>query len=303
MTMALTQIAIIGANGSLGPSILSALLSVPSFKVTVLSRAKSTSTYPSSVTVQTIPDNPSESDYASALTAQDALLTTFGGTNAELQITLANAAASAGVKLFIPADFGSCDSSSQFALDLMPLYVGKKKVRDHLQSLAAEGKLSWTSIVCGHFFDYGLKCGLLLADLKTNRATVFDGGDIKFSCSTLAQVGKAVVKILRNPEQVRNKMIYVQSFSITQNELVGVLEKVTGRKWETEDVRSEDFIKKSKAAVEENPKDSEARENLVGVVGIIDGDWTGMTDFANKLLGLQEGDLEAAVRKVVDDKA
>ena len=297
--MAITNIALIGANGNLGPSILHALLSVPSFKVTVLSRSGSKSTYPSSVKVVEVPSSASESDYTTALSGIDAFITTFAGTNADLQITLSNAAVAAGVRLFIPADFGSCDSSSQFALDLMPLYVGKKKVREHLQSLAKEGKLSWTSIICGHFFDYGLRTGLLLADTKAKKATVFDGGEIKFSCSTLAQVGRAVVKILQKPEAVKNKMIYVQSFSMTQRQLVGVLEKVQESKWETKEVKSQDFIKEQQAVLKKGDN-HDARENLVGVVGVVDGDWTSKADFANKVLGLEEDDLETEVRKVTE---
>ena len=298
--MTLTNIALIGANGNLGPSILSALLSAKCFTVTILTRASSKSTYPPSVKVYHTPDSPSESDYTTALTNQDALITTFGGTNADLQITLANAAVSAGVKFFIPADFGSCDSSSDFALGLMPLYVGKKKVREHLQGLAAQGRLGWTSIICGHFFDYGLKSGLLLADVKTRKATVFDGGEISFSNSTLAQVGRAVVAISKDPEQeiVRNKMIYMQSFCITQNQLVVVLEKVMGQKWERKEVRSEDFIKENKDIVERED-DHDARENLVGVVGIVEGDWRGKKTFANEALGLEEEDLEDVVREVL----
>ena len=124
-----------------------------------------------------------------------------------------------------------------------------------------------------------------------------------FSTSTLHQVGEAVVSILRNETLTRNRMLYVQSFCITQKQLLAVCEKVLqgGRKWEVEDVRSEDFIKLNKTKMDDsNGNDQEARENLVGVVGIIDGDWRQREGFANEMLGLKEEDLEVEVRKVLE---
>ena len=303
--MALTKIALIGANGNLGPSILHALLSstTPKFNVTVLNRQSSKSTYPSTVTTKLIPDDPSIDDYTSALTSQDVLITTFGGTNSELQIKLADACVAAGVQRFIPADFGSCDSSSQLALELMPLYRRKQEVREHLRQLAGEEKLSWTSLVTGHFFDYGLKSGLLLFDVKGKKATVFDGGEIRWSASTLARVGEAVVAVLKmDGEETRDRMLYVQSFCVTQNELVRACERVSGEKWTVEDVKSEDFIKEMKARTDKDTGDHDAYENLVGVVGTIDADWTGKETFSNGLLGLKDEDLEEAVKKVLEGK-
>jgi nucleoside-diphosphate-sugar epimerase len=298
--MPLPKIALIGANGTLGPAILSALLGA-CYPVTVLSRStsKSNSTYPSTVSLRSIPSSPTKDDYITALSGQDVLITTFAGTNASLQITLADACVAAGVKRFIPADFGSCDSSSPLALKLMPLYQGKKEVREYLQSLARAGKLSWTSLVTGHFFDYGLASGLLLMDLNKKKIVMVDGGQVLWSTSTLERVGEAVVAILRNEEKTRDKMLYIQSFSISQRKLLEVCEKVQGQKWDVEEVKSGKFMKEMKKRIDEG-EDHEATENLVGVVGIIDGDWRRKDGFANEMLGLKEGDLEGEVRKVIE---
>jgi putative NADH-flavin reductase len=300
--MTIKNIALIGANGTLGPSVLSALLAANTFKITILTRQSSQSTYPSSITVLSIPDDLPASSLIQALTGQDALITTFAGTNADLQIRLADAAATAGVKRFIPADFGSCDSSSARALELIPMYAGKKRVREHLQGLAERGELSWTSVVCGHFFDYGLKGELLSVDLGRRKMKVFDGGDGRWSASTLSRVGEAVVRVLQREEETRNKMLYVQSFCVSQNEVLRSLERATGETWKVEQVDSKTFIAEMKGVLDGEPSEEEksrASEALVSVAGIIDGDWEGKKGFANGLLGLEGENLDQVVKRVV----
>jgi len=295
----INKVALIGANGNLGPHILSALLAAK-FTVTVLSRKSSTSKYPDSVTVRHISDDATELELERVLAGQDALISSFMGSNSALQIKLANAAANAGVRRFMPADFGSCDSSSPRALELMPLYVHKQKVREHLQGLAKRiASFSWTSLVCGHFFDYGLKSGLLHFDLKARKARVFDGGDVRWSATVLPTIGTAVVKILQMEEQTRNRMLYMQSFCVTQNEVLKSLEQVTGKSWEVEHVNSDEYIKEVKAQLDADSSNHEASENMVGVVGIVDANWEGKDDFAIKLLGLENEDMHEAVKKAV----
>ena len=297
--MTLTKVALIGANGHLGPHVLSALLSAD-FEVTVLSRHSSTSTYPSTVTVKHISSDPSHAELVDVLSGQDVLITTFGGTNSGLQIKLADACVSAGVQRFIPADFGSCDSSSSLALELILIFREKSKVREHLRRL--EGELSWTSLVTGHFFDFGLESGLLLMDIQKRKMIMIDGGEHMWSASTLERVGEAVMAVLKDEEQTKNKMLYVQSFCISQKQLLEVCEKVQGGKYEVEEVKSEEFIKSKKERTDKDPNDHDARENSVGVVGIIDGDWRTKEGFANELLGLKDQDLEEAVRGVIKNQ-
>ncbi|MCJ1399774.1 hypothetical protein MMC11_002977 [Xylographa trunciseda] len=298
--MTIKKVALIGANGTLGPSILHALLSADGFTITVLSRASSKSTYPASVRVASISDNPPDKELVDTLRGQDALVVAFTGSISDLQIRLADAAAQAGVKRFIPADFGSCDSSSPLALDLVPLYRTKQNVRQHLQQLASRSNLSWTSLVCGHFFDYGLKSGLLQFDVKKRQVQIFDGGDIKWSATTLDTIGTAVMRILQKEDETKNRMLYIQSFCTTQNEVLRSLEKITGQKWHVEHVKSEEYINEVKREQKGDLYSAEATEKLVSVVGIIGANWEGKDDFANTLLGLDGEDLDQVIRKTID---
>ena len=299
--MPIKKVALIGANGTLGPAILNALLASTSFIVTVLSRSSSKSTYPTSVRVTNISDDPTREELAQTLQGQDALVVTFAGSNSELQIRLANAAAQAGVKRFIPADFGSCDSSSPRALELVPLYGAKQRVREHLQQLASSSDLTWTSLVSGHFFDYGLKSGLLGFDLGACKARIFDGGDIKWSTTTLETIGTAIVRVLQKDNATANQMLYIQSFCITQNKLLRSVEQIMGKTWQVEHLNSADYIKKVKEEVDRDPKDSEAMENLVSVVGIVDSNWEGKENFASSLLALEDESLDRILSKVIGE--
>ncbi|KAF2670328.1 NmrA-like family protein [Microthyrium microscopicum] len=299
--MAFKKVALVGANGTLGTFILKALLSAKIFNVTVLSRASSKSTYSESVNIVTISDDASTEELATALTGQDAVVVAFAGSIIDLQLRLADAAVLAGVKRFIPADFGSCDSSSPRALALMPLYVGKQKVRHYLQKLSGQSSLSWTSLVCGHFFDHGLESGLLGFDLAAKKAKIFDGGDINFSTTTLDTIGRAVVQVLQKEEETKNRMLYIQSFGITQNELFNSLQKAMGQGWHAESVDSDVYIKSVKAETDKDPSNSTATEDLVGVVGVLEANWESKDDFANSLLGLDGENLDQAVRQVCKD--
>ncbi|KAG0651360.1 hypothetical protein D0Z07_2175 [Hyphodiscus hymeniophilus] len=297
--MPLQKVILVGANGKLGPALLDAFFVAKTYAITVLSRHSSTSKYPDSVRVVYVSDDPDTEELARALQGQDAVVVAFAGTLSGLQIRLADAAVQAGVKRFIPADYGSCDSSSPRALKLMPLYGEKKKVREHLQQLASSSGLSWTSLICGHFFDYGLKSGLLQVDLKLRKAKIFDGGEIRWSTTTVGTIALAVVRILQKEEETKNRLLYIQSVCITQNELVQSLERNSGQEWQVEHINSDEFIKEVKAVVDKDPSYREGRENLVSVVGILDANWEGKADFANSLLGLDEEHLDPLVKNIL----
>jgi hypothetical protein len=96
-------------------------------------------------------------------------------------------------------------------------------------------------------------------------------------------------------------MLYIQSFCITQNEVLRSLEQATGQDWQIEHVDSEEYIKEFKREVDRDPDNGEAIENLVSVIGIIDANWEVKDDFANSLLGLTDEDLDQVIKKVINN--
>ncbi|EGE79382.2 hypothetical protein BDDG_02321 [Blastomyces dermatitidis ATCC 18188] len=51
------------------------------------------------------------------------------------------------------------------------------------------------------------------------------------SMLTQPQVGRALVAILEHPSATANQYVYVSSYTVTASEMVTVLEKATGSKW------------------------------------------------------------------------
>ncbi|KAH7357631.1 hypothetical protein BKA66DRAFT_472934 [Pyrenochaeta sp. MPI-SDFR-AT-0127] len=303
--MAISNVALIGGTGTLGEPVLKAL-KTSEFNIFVLNRQTSKSVYPKTRVI-TVPDDLEVDAVAQALRENeiDALIITIAGSHVESQKKLIDAAFKGGVKRVMPADFGSCDSADEKTNEVLPLMKGKKDVRDYLLSLEnkergnGEERLTWTSLITGHFFDWGLTGGLLKFDVKARKAYILDGGNIKFSNSTLGFIGKAVVKILENPKETANKLLYVHSIHVTQLELLAALEKATGDKFERINQNSEEELKVVRPKMLDGDYDS--REEVVAIWGVVASDWKGREGFANSLLGLEEEDYEETVRKVVAD--
>ncbi|TKA32524.1 hypothetical protein B0A50_01632 [Salinomyces thailandicus] len=291
------NVALLGADGNLGPAILHALLSAK-YTLTVLKRHSSTTpdTYPSPTKTLRIPDDLDHTALTTALTGQDALIVTIKGSQTEIQKELADAAQAAGVRRFIPADFGSCDSSTAEAQELVPLFKHKAQLRSYLQSLTLKHPtFTWTSLVTGHFFDWSLP--FIHVNLAERKADVLDEGQHCCSMSTLARIGEATVRVLQREEVTANRMLFVQSFCVRQGVVVEAFEKATEEAWGVEKFPADEFRVREKTKAEEG--DVNAVENLVYYLGVVDGDWTKKHGFAMDLLGLEDEDVNAVVKDVI----
>ncbi|KAI1085433.1 NmrA-like family protein [Whalleya microplaca] len=303
--MALKNVTLIGANGNLGTEILKALIKAGTFNITVVKRQSSTSTpdADASVRIVTVDDDLTLESLTQAFRGSDAVITSIPLRDVSQHLRIADAAVAAGVRRVIPADYGSCDSRSARARELVPLFENKVRVRARLEELAAAdatGSFSWTSIVCGHFFDWGLRENFLHFDLAARRADILDDGRYRSSTATLGRVAEAVVRVLLKEEQTRNRMLFVQSFCVSQLDVLGALERATGTKWEVRYRDSEEFIKEHKAKADAGDKAS--IEDLVFALGALDGNWEDRDGFAMELLGLQNEDLDEVVKLVVNSE-
>ena len=146
------NVIIVGAGGKLGPAILRAFDSDFHFKVSILSRASSASTFPSHLKVHTVGDDYPQADLLEALKGQDAVISTIATGSAELQKKLIDASVQAGVKRFVPSEFGS-DVRNENGLKLIPQYFkGKVDTVEYLKLKESQG-LTWTTFVTGSFFE------------------------------------------------------------------------------------------------------------------------------------------------------
>ncbi|KAK0648023.1 NmrA-like family protein [Cercophora newfieldiana] len=306
--MPVKSIALVGGNGSLGSVILTALLAAKPphggpFTVTVLQRESSFFPAPPGANRIRIPDSFPLDALTAAVQNHDAVIAAFPLRDVSVHLRIAEAAFAAGVKRVIPADYGSVDSRSEYARELVPLFGKKAQVRELLRELSTKrNDFGWTSLVVGHFFDWGLGNGFLHFWPDEKRAEILGTGNERSSLSTLSRVAESVVKILGAEDAVyekdmKGRVLMVQSFCVSQMEVLRVLEKVTGEKWKVEWRDREEFIKTHKARADAGDKAS--IEDLVFALGVVDGNWEEKEDFAMGLLGFENEDLETEVRKAL----
>ncbi|KAK0385484.1 hypothetical protein NLU13_6664 [Sarocladium strictum] len=302
-TQPLKKVCLVGANGNVGAPLLSALEADGNFEVSVLRRSNSSSSKTKTNVAEIIvsPDLTLE-ELTDALKGQDVVIASFPLKDVNQHLRLVEAAFRAGVRRFIPADFGSCDAASEWAQETLKLYRDKTLVREKLEKLAASsakdgGNFTWTAIICGHFFDFGLRSGLLHFDLEKKTAQILDGGNTKASASTLHRVAEATIRVLQKSQETANRALYIQSFCLTQLELLAALEKVTGSKWKVEDLESKSFMAREKAKADAG--DHAAVEEVVYVIGTLEADWRSKADFAMQLLELEDEDLDYVLTQVI----
>lgn len=170
-----------------------------------------------------------------ALLGQDALVITLGQVGLEPHMNLVNAAVSANVKRIIPSEFGSDTTNPNAAAS--PVYADKIAIQKHLKEVA-NINTSYTLVLNGPFFDWGLQAKFLV-DLTSPTPEIYDGGNQKFSTTTLAGVGQAVAGVLKNLDATRNKAVFIQSAEVSQKELLDI----AGKQVSPQEVSTKDLEK------------------------------------------------------------
>ncbi|KAL6876855.1 hypothetical protein J3F83DRAFT_727303 [Trichoderma novae-zelandiae] len=301
-------VCLVGANGTLGSVLLAGLVQANCFDVSILQRSTSTSTSSSASSSSSIPriivgPDLDVQELTTALAGQDAVIAAFPLGQGDQHLRLVEAAFKAGVRRFIPADFGSCDAGDALPQQYLPLYRRKTLVRQRCEFFAAQpgSALTWTALVCGHFFDHGLRHGLLHFDFGTRTAQILDGGDVRASASTLRRIAEATVRVLQRAERTGNRTIYIQSFNPTQLEILAALEKAMGEKWHAQHVDSKAYLADARKRLDSDDEEAVlvAIEDIVFVLGALDADWTKREGFGMELLGLEDEKLEDVVEDVV----
>ncbi|KAL9107804.1 MAG: hypothetical protein Q9227_007319 [Pyrenula ochraceoflavens] len=297
-----TKVALAGATGNLGPTILSALLSA-NFHVTVLTRSTSNNpgTFPPNVAVTPV-DYSSLPSLTAALQDHDAIVSTIATAAISAQTNLVHAASAAGIKRFIPSEFGS-DTSNPKARQL-PCFRDKVLVQDLLKQEAAKaGGMTYTFVCTGPFLDWGVMVGFLM-NVKGKSITLYDGGERRFSASRLSTIGKAVASSLQHLDETKNRSVYVHDTAKTLREFEAIGQKATEGKEEwKESVVSVDKV--LEGAYKELEKGGEGGALFLEFVkasiwGEGFGGWFEKVD--NEMLGIPEmndGELQAMVDGIV----
>lgn len=245
-----TQVALAGATGNLGVPILEALLGAD-FYVTVLSRTGGNSSRlrPNpNLTIKEVDFNSVES-LTPALLGVEVVISCLATLAIGNQNALIDASVAAGVKRFIPAEFGM-DSRNPLCVQL-PVCAPKAATQKYLlEKSNSNPGFTYTSIANGLFLDWGLKMGIIVNPAQ-HAATLYNGGNVPFSATNLADVAKAVLGVVEHQAQTANRIVYIHSALVTQNRLIQYAKDKDGKEWntivrDTEEVKQESLVELAK---------------------------------------------------------
>ncbi|SJL17267.1 uncharacterized protein ARMOST_20814 [Armillaria ostoyae] len=216
--MSYKSFALVGANGLLGKHILNALITenVP-FLVLTRKSSDSSSNLPVSPNIKIAKVDYEDSAEVSAVLKEnniDVLISAINtATGAKSQYVLADSAKAAGVKLFVPSEFGNPTAGTSVKL---------LKEKDDFAKYLKKIGLPSARIYTGLFFIYISAVVGYVVDQKFN---IVGKGQTKASFSALEDIGGFVAYILTHlpAEQLNDKIFRLQSEGLT---LVEVAAKV-----------------------------------------------------------------------------
>ncbi|CAJ0547509.1 Ff.00g042630.m01.CDS01 [Fusarium sp. VM40] len=215
----ISNVVIAGATGRLGPSTIKHLLQ-NGFKVSVLTRNPSSANLPPDVEAIS-------ADYTSAETLTpsllgrgfDAIVIILNRLAYDASVVAMQAAVNAGIYRAIPSFFGVSLDNPEIAN--MPFMNSKLPVYNDVLEKGARGDITYTGINTGMFLDWVLDEDIFVGLSGKLPTRVADGGDIPMSSTTLDDIGKAIVAVLLKPEETVNKICYIHTVVMTQNQVLG----------------------------------------------------------------------------------
>jgi len=230
-TQELKNILFVGATGWLGNAVIHAILDKKAFRVKAIIRKDTLTSKKDMVDSlrakgAEIVEGEVESlaDVTDAAKGCDTLVSVLGGATlfGGKEGILVEAAKAAGVKRFVP---------SQFGIDCAK--VGPNTMLDPKNKVAEKIKecgLDYTLILIGMFYEFwwGETTGF---DWKNGKVVAVGKGDVRVSTTMVADIARFVPEILLDPYS-KNNVIRVAGQSATHNEAIKAFEEVSGKKFE-----------------------------------------------------------------------
>lgn len=197
--------------------------------MTVFTRSRSSvKDLPSEVLVAEV-DYHSHDSLLRALQGQDAVVSTLNHEGALDQIQVIDAAIQAGVRRFVPADFGSLSTDPKG--QSLPVHRSLVQIQQYLADKARSTSLEYTVFATGAFLDLLFAIPFVL-DFPNRSIQLYGDGTQPFSTTTLATIGKAIAGALKNPDATKNRVVHIHDIVLTQARMLEIAKKLTpGEKW------------------------------------------------------------------------
>ena len=266
------------------------------FQVTVLSR-KASSADESSADFKTVRVDYSSIDNITAvLKGHDAVVSTVGACGINGQKTVIDASIRAGVRRFIPSDFGAL--TTRPGAESLPLNAPWIDIQTYLKEKALAGEIEYTLFAVGPFLEFVMSMPFL-ADVMTQEVKLYDNGEHPFSSTSVSSIGKAVAGALRNAELSKNRLVSVHDIVLTQNKVLDLAKRYSSPdiKWTINPVSAEAELKAILETVESSGLDlpnTLAMLKAAALGGKFEAEFTALD---NELVGLTTISDEAFEKK------
>ncbi|KAF2000364.1 NAD(P)-binding protein [Amniculicola lignicola CBS 123094] len=177
-----------------------------------------------------------EDDVRKAFQDYDTVVSALGRNVITAQIPLLTIAESTpSIHTFYPSEYGT-DIEYGPSSATEPPHQKKLQVRKHIRDNIK--RLKATLLVTGPYSD--LYIGKMSGDaaeagtfdVKAKKAILLGSGDDKVSFTTMADVGKLLVAALKTPTSTSPRILKVNSFTTTPNEILAEFKKQSGAKWD-----------------------------------------------------------------------
>jgi hypothetical protein len=147
-----------------------------------------------------------------------------------------------------------------------------------------------------------LQMGFLGHDITEQKVLIFNDGKTAWCTTTSSTIGLAVKNALLIPEKTANQYLYINSFTVSQNQVLASLEKATGKKWQATYVDAEE---QKKAGLEKMSKgDFSGAMSLIRYICTVPGYGGNFAEYertANELLCLPKQTLDEVVADVLNN--
>ncbi|KAF2492505.1 NAD(P)-binding protein [Lophium mytilinum] len=302
------KVAIIGAGGRVGGAFAKELLRSGKHTVTAMTRKGSKSVLPEGVQVAEV-DYDDNSALTSTLKGQQFLIITLSVTApGDLHGRIVKAAGEAGVPYVMPNMYGSDIQNPAIMNESLNGKMYKERFADF------EGvDTSWVALVCGFWYEWSLalKKPFFGFDIEDRSVTFYDDGKTRIDVSTWDQCGRAIAALLSLPESGaspcvadwKNKPLYINSFKVSQRDMLDSLHRVLGTTDENWTIDFEPTDQRVKRGLEDWKKGNRLGFATASYARVMypngDGDFGSKWGTSNELLGLPKEDLDEATKRVV----
>ncbi|KAK3682003.1 hypothetical protein LTR37_020681 [Vermiconidia calcicola] len=296
----LNNVALVGATGNIGRKVLAALLEQNQHSITAITRATSKALFPPAVTVHR-GDLKDPAFLRSSLAGQDILVSLVAHDALEDEAQFLEVAKQAGVKVFVPSDFGNPLSDQRFTGAIPSM---KRKLEIALR--AREAGIIMINVVTSFWIDLMLENDLLEYKFAQRQATLYTDS-LAANVSTTNQVALAIARLLALPYSTICKHfeeesdLHISSFLVSQPDIFGMVLKATRTReqdWTIFRQRSEDLLSKGEAGILIDQNDVQAMVDLsLGLTYKYGG--PGPVGKHNALLRLPREDLEVVIKQAV----